>query len=590
MPGDAPPAISFTAWPYRNGLPGYGKGNDMTTAAQRICDALIEADIDHVFGIPGGGTIPIWDALYDRQDRIKAILVRHEQVASCMADMYGRLTGKPGVLMGQGAFIGSGGSFGILEGYLSNSPMVVLTDFSDMGAFSQHGIYQSGTGEYGSFDLVGIFRAMSKYTASAVTPEEAVQGVQFAIKHSISARPGPACVVMRNDAISGELDPERLPRIYPTGGYLRTSRPIAPKDEVERASRLLVEAERPVIIAGNGVHISRAYQELEEIAELLGIPVATSYKGKSTFPEIHPLALGMMGTFGQRVANSAVADADLLLVAGCRLSPGDTRYESPQMINPGNQKIIQIDIDPRNAGWTFPVDMALIGDVKLVLRQLIEAVHGKGRARAKERTEALQQRKRDEDFFGASELNSDASPLLPQRIVGEIDKVVEPSTIITFDAGNNRYWMCHFFKCKEVRTTFCPGGIAGMGWGPAAALAAKLLNPQRPVLSVSGDGGFAMVVHVLSTALQYNLPITFLVMNNSGLGAVRDAQMDRRIATDFVETNFARIAEAFGCRGVRVERAEELAPALNQALGASVPTVVDVMTSRAEPFFKIASF
>jgi acetolactate synthase-1/2/3 large subunit len=260
------------------------------------------------------------------------------------------------------------------------------------------------------------------------------------------------------------------------------------------------------------------------------------------------------------------------------------------MINPTRQKIIQIDIDPRNAGWTFPVDMALVGDVKLVLRQIIEVVQGEGPARAKERTEALQQRKREEKFFEAPELHSDDSPLLPQRIVSEINKVVDPSTIITFDAGDNRYWMSHFFKSKEVRTTFCPGGIAGMGWGPAAALAAKLLEPQRPMLSVSGDGGFAMVIHVLSTGLQYNLPIAFLVMNNSGLGAVRDAQMGRKIATDFVETNFARIAEAFDCRGVRVAEPGKLAPALEEALGANVPTVVDVITSQAERFFKIASF
>jgi acetolactate synthase-1/2/3 large subunit len=562
----------------------------VTTAAEKICDVLIEAEIDHVFGIPGGGTIPIWDALYDRQDRIRTILVRHEQVASCMADMYGRLTGKPGVLMGQGAFIGSGGSFGVLEGYLSSSPMLVLTDFSDMGNFGQHGIYQSGTGEYGSFDLLGIFRSMSKYSTHAATPGEAVQGVQLAIKHATSGRPGPACVVMRNNAISGEIDPDRVPKIYPTDGYLRTSPTIAPDEEVERAVNFLMEAKSPVIIAGNGVHISRAYHELKEIAELMGIPVTTSYKGKSTFAETHPLALGIMGTFGQRVANNVVADADLLLVAGCRLSPSDTRYESPQMIAPPRQKIIQIDIDPRNAGWTFPVDMALIGDVKSVLRQIIEVVQGEGPARAKERTEALQQRKRAGKFFEAPELHSDDSPLLPQRIVSEINKVVDPSTIITFDAGDNRYWMSHFFKSKEVRTTFCPGGIAGMGWGPAAALAAKLLEPRRPVLSVSGDGGFAMVIHVLSTGLQYNLPIAFLVMNNSGLGAVRDAQMGRKIATDFVETNFARIAEAFDCRGVRVDEPGKLAPALEEALGANVSTVVDVITSQAEPFFKIASF
>ncbi|MGB2800069.1 MAG: thiamine pyrophosphate-dependent enzyme, partial [Dehalococcoidia bacterium] len=266
------------------------------------------------------------------------------------------------------------------------------------------------------------------------------------------------------------------------------------------------------------------------------------------------------------------------------------RYESLQMIDPSRQKIIQIDIDPRNAGWTFPVEMALIGDVKLVLREFVNAIKENAPAVARERTQAIDEWKRRESFFEAPELYSDASPILPQRIVRELNDVVDPSVIVTLDAGNNRLWMSHFFKSKDVRTVFCPGGIAGMGWGPPAALAAKLVNPQRPVLSVSGDGGFAMILHVLSTAVQYDLPVAFVVMNNSGLGMVRDIQRERKIATDFPATDFARIAEAFGCRGVRVTEAGKLGGAVKEALKADVPTVVDVITSQEEPFFKIAAF
>jgi acetolactate synthase-1/2/3 large subunit len=565
----------------------------MTRSSEKICDVLIEAGIDHVFGIPGGGTIPIWNALFNRQDKIKVVLTRHEQAAGCMADMYGRMTGKPGVLMGQGAFIASSGGFGILEGYLFGSPMLILTDTSDDG-LSQHGNYQSGTGEYGSFDISGILRSMSKYTTHAVTPEEAVQGVQFAIKHAVTGRPGPSCVVMRNRAITGEIDPEGIPRIFPTSGYLKESLSIPTTEDIEKASRLFLEAQRPVVIAGSGVHSSRAYDELKGLAEFLGTPVATSYKGKSAFPEVHPLALGMMGTFGQKVANNVIADADLLLVAGCRLSPSDTKRENPNLIVPSQQRIIQIDIDPRNAGWNYPVEMALIGDLKTVLAQLLDSLRrlaGGKVANAGERVEALQRRKNNEGFFEAEELYSDASPLLPQRIVREIEEAVDDSTIITLDAGNNRLWMAHFFRSKEVRTVFCPGGIAGMGWGPPAALTAKLLNPERPVLSVSGDGGFTMMTHVLSTAIQYQLPVVFLIMNNSCLGMVRDGQSPRGtiIASEFVETDFAQIARAFGCQGVNVRKPEELGPAIKNAFKASVPTVIDVATSRSESFFKIAT-
>jgi len=562
----------------------------MTKACERICDVLIEAGIDCLFGIPGGGTIPIWDALFDRQDKIKVILARHEQAAACMADMYGRMTGKPGVLMGQGPFIASNGSFGILEAFLFGSPMLILTDTSD-ASFSQHGNYQSGTGEYGSYDIVGILRSMSKYIAYAVTPEEAVRGVQLAIKHAMTGRPGPSCVVMRNNAISGELDPQRVPNIYDTSGYLRQSLSAPQAKDIESSARLLLEAKRPIIIAGNGIHAARAYKELRELAEFLGAPVTTSYRGKSAFPEVHPLALGMIGTFGQKVANDIVADADLLLVAGCRLSPSDTRYEDPSLIHPSRQKIIQIDIEPRNVGWTFPVELALVGDVKVVLAQLSDALRslaGEEAPHAGQRIDELEKKRKG--YFEAPECYSDAIPLLPQRIVREIELSVDPSTIITLDAGNNRLWMSHFFRSKEVRTVFCPGGIAGMGWGPPAALTAKLLYPDRPVLSVSSDGGFAMVSHVLSTAIQYHLPVAFLVMNNSCLGMVRDGQRDRVIASEFVETDFAQIARAFGCQGIRVENAQDLSPAIKEALQASVPTVIDVVTSSSEPHFKIASF
>ena len=176
----------------------------MTKASEKICDVRIEAGIDCVFGMPGGGTMPIRDALFDRKDKINVILTRHEQAAACMADMYGRMMGKPGVLMGQGPFIATNGGFGILEAHLFGSPMVILADTSDAG-YSQHGNYQSGTGEYGSYDIVGIMRSMSKYTTYAVTPEEAVRGVQLAVKHAVTGRPGPSCVVMRMSSKAAPL-------------------------------------------------------------------------------------------------------------------------------------------------------------------------------------------------------------------------------------------------------------------------------------------------------------------------------------------------------------------------------------------------
>ena len=563
----------------------------MTKASEKIVDVLIEAGIEYVFGMPGGGTVPIWDALYGKEDKIKCILVRHEQAAACMADAYGRLTGKPAVLMGQGPFIASNGAFGILEGDLYGSPMLVITDTSD-GGFSQHGNYQSGTGEYGSYDLVGIMRSMSKFTSYAVTPEEAVHGVQLAIKHAITGRSGPACVVMRNAAAAGELDAKRAPRIYSTEGYLRKTFSSALDEDVQKAARLLLEAKSPVIIAGSGIHASKAYEELITLAELMGIPVTTNYRGKSAFPEVNNLSLGMMGTFGQKVANEFLAQADLILIVGCRLSSSDIMYENPKLIDPSRQKIVQIDIEPRNIGWVVPVELSLVGDLKFVLPQIINALKGRTagkQSQAKGRLEAVIKAKKASGFCEAPELESDLCPVLPQRIVKEIEKAVDDKTLITLDAGNNRLWMSHFFKSKTAGSILAPGGIAGMGWGPAAALAVKLLFPERPVLSVVGDGGFAMVSHVLSTAMQYRLPVVFAIMNNSALGMVRDGQKGKSVASEFIETDFAQLARAYQCNGFKVIRPEEISTKIKQGFKESIPTVIDIETNQNESYLKIAN-
>jgi acetolactate synthase-1/2/3 large subunit len=554
--------------------------NKMVQACKKICDILEECGIDHVFGIPGGGTMRIFDALYDHQSKIHTILARHEQGAACMADMYGRLIGKPGVVMGQGAFIGSNAAFGIMEAYMSSSPMLVLTDTSDSG-FAQQAYYQCGAGEHGEFDLVGILRSMSEYVTLATTPKEAVHGVQLAIKHATSGRPGPACVVMRSSAIAGEVDLEQPPRVHGSAGYLSTTQSIAPVDDVKNVVELIASAKSPVLISGNGVHASKAYAELQELAETFSLPVATSYKGKSSFAENHPLALGMMGVFGQAAANTIVGEADLLLVVGCRLSPTDTCLESPQVIDPSRQRIIQIDIDPRNAGWTFPVEVGLVGDAKAVLAQMVETARELEVGRPGAGT-TLAAHKAELGFFEHPSIHSDKTPVFPQRLVKVLEEGLDPSAIITLDAGNNRIWMAHHFQSRYPGTIFSPGGIAGMGWAAPAALAAKLVHPERQCICVTGDGGFMMSLHVLSTAVQYDLPVVFVVQNNSQLGMVRHHQKTRNIASEFIETDYAKIAEAFGCRGIRVETPQDLPAALDAALNSRLPTVLDVVIDREE--------
>ena len=555
----------------------------MPQASELIVQFLQEAGIDAVFGIPGGGTGQIFSHLVGKEGTINTYLVRHEQTAAIMADAYARATGKPAVIMGQGLFMGSNAAFGIMEAMLSSSPMLVLTDTSD-GGVGQHPANQSGAGEYGSIDLHNIFRSMTKYTTLATSPKEAALGAQLAIKHATSGRPGPACLLMRTASISGEVDLESPPFIHDTAGYLNTAKPQAAPQDIQKAIDILSQAKRPVIVAGNGVHMAGAHGTLQQLAEQWNAPIATSYKGKSAIAETHPLSVGMVGIYGQEAANRAVGDADAVLVVGAKLSPQDTVRERPSVFNPRGQRIIQIDIDDRNAGWTFPVELGLIGDAGSILGQLVEASGEVAPATAGNRGEwasALPHRKADLGFYEDAGLHTDSAPAMPQRVVKILQDTMPADTIYSLDAGNNRTWMAHFFKSQQAHTFFCPGGTAGMGWGLPAAVGLQIAYPGRQVVCVTGDGGYMMTVNALSTAMQYQLPMICVVFNDGALGMVRHHQAPGEyIASEFAETDNAAVARGFGCFGVQVADSRDLPDALRQAQASGLPAVVDVLIDR----------
>ena len=555
----------------------------MATASELIVQTLEEAGVEYVFGIPGGGTGQIFQLLYGREDRIKVILARHEQSAAIMADAYGRAAGKPAVVMGQGLFIGSNASFGIMEAMLSSSPMLVLTDTSDGGA-AQRPANQSGAGEYGSIDLPNIFKSMSKYTALAASPKEAVLATQTAIKHAVSGRPGPASVVMRSAAIAGEVDLESPPFIHHAAGFLNTAKPESAPADVARVVQILAESRRPVLVAGNGVHVAGAHQPLRELAELWGMPVATSYKGKSAIAETHPLSVGMVGTYGQAAANRIVGEADTVIVVGALLRSQETVRERPDIFDPRRQRVVQIDIDERNAGWSFPVEAGLVGDAGRILNQLVAASQDaapSGAAQRQEWTGALAARKAAMGFYADPEMARDSSPVTPQRLVSLLQANSDPSTVYALDAGNNRTWMAHLYQAQQPATFYCPGGTAGMGWALPAAVGLKLVYPDRPVTAVTGDGGYMMTVNALSTAMQYDLPMVCVVFNDNALGMVLDHQpRGQEIASEFYPTDNAAVARGFGAFGVHIEDSRDLPDALRAARESGRPAVVDVAIDR----------
>ncbi|WP_207538774.1 thiamine pyrophosphate-binding protein [Sabulicella rubraurantiaca] len=553
-------------------------------APDAIASVLQEAGIDMVFGISGGHTGTVFAALSRCQNAIRTVLVREESLAGVMAEVYGRLTGRPGVVLGQGPWVLGNGLIGTIEAFLSSTPMLLLTDFSDTPPYSLHGPYQSGTGDYGSWDARRAFGGVTKQVFSALEPGQAVQATQLAIKHATAGQPGPVAVLLSIAALSGQVGPETRPRLYPTSHYLPPRAGGAPEAALHEAARAIAAAQRPVIVAGNGVRIARGFAPLQDLAERLGCPVVTTPSGKGVLAETHPLALGVFGTYGTAAANACAAEADLVLVVGSKLTASDTARENTALLDPGRQVFVQVDVEPRNAAWTFPAEHQLLGDAGVVMQQLCGALPERDRAAGEARVAA--HRAAHGYFDGPGYAAADA-PVHPQRIIGALHKVLPEDALITCDAGENRIFMMHLFQTRAPGTFIQAAGAGPMGFAIPAALAAKLVHPDRVVVAVCGDGGFAMTMNGLMTAIEHDLPIVVIVFNNSALGWSLHSRGP--FAAEFKDFDHAAIASAMGCAGFRVERPEELEPALEAALAAGRPAVVDVRTSLATSYIDMTS-
>lgn len=561
--------------------------DEETTVSEAIVRTLHQAGISAVFGMPGGNTVwSLFDALVDNRDRIRTVSVREESIATIMAEVAGRLTGRPAVASGQGAFLLTSAGVEILEGLLTGSPMLVLSEFSDRAPFTHHAPYQAGLGGYGNWDARATIAGYTKQVLVAHQPVEAVQITQLAIKHSLLGQPGPVAVLYHSLALEGRVGPKATPRLYSTGPYLPAEGFSPSPALIASAIELLARAERPVILAGNGARLAR--EELRHLAERLGAPVATSPSGKGVFPETHPLALGLYGTFGLEAANAVVAEADFVLAVGTKLSPSDTANENPALLDPERQTFVQIDVEPRNASWTFPCDLVLVGDAAWVLQQL-DAAADEIRLPEFDGVRRVAQAHGHFRSFEVPESGSSASPLVPQRIVAELTRAVPNGAVVTADAGENRLFLMHHFRTKDAVDLLQPAGTGGMGYAIPAALAAKAIHPDRPAVAVCGDGGFAMTMNGLMTAVEERLPIEVVVLNNAALGWVLHGQGTRVNASKFGQFDHAAVARALGCDGVRVERADEFPAALDRGLAAKRPFVIDVATSLDYSFQSIRS-
>jgi acetolactate synthase I/II/III large subunit len=565
--------------------------NEEVSPSEAIVRVLEQAGINLVFGMPGGNMGAVFNALYDHRETIRSVLVREEARAGVMAEVYGKLSRKPGVVIAQGAFLANV-TLGAIEGYLSSSPMLLMGDLSDHAPYSAHLPYQSGAGEYGTWDAKQLFSAITKQTIVAYNAPHAVQCTELAIKHAMSGQPGPIAVLYHSQSLRGRVGPETRPFLYGLDSYLLPLAPQADEGAVKEAARVLAAAQRPVIIAGNGVRVSQAYEELAGLVSNVGAGVATTAGGKGTFPETHELALGVCGNFGTSLANAEIGAADVILAVGTKLGVSDFANQNPKLIDPRRQILIQLDIEPRNASWTFPAEIVLIGDAKTALRQLIDELivqSGVSSGKTSAARSRLQIARREHGFFDAPELRSDETPILPQRAISELQRAVPNDAIITCDAGENRIFMTHYFQTKGPGTFLQPSGVGGMGYAVPAAMAAKLVFRDRKVIAVCGDGGFAIGMNGLMTALAEDIPFTVVVFNNAALGWVKHGQGERNIACDLSNFDHAAIARSMGCDGIRVEEPAALTPAIRQALMSEKPTVIDVNTSLKETYRRVTS-
>ncbi|MEI3606631.1 thiamine pyrophosphate-binding protein [Pseudogracilibacillus sp. SE30717A] len=561
--------------------------NEMDTM-DAVIQVLEEAELEYLFGVPGGYMMKLYDSLTN--STIKPILTRHEQIASIMAEVYGRLTGKPGVFTAQGAWTVTNGMMGALEGLQGSSPMLILTDMTDNSPYSHHGSYQVGTGEYGGYDVKKVVEAATKYSTVVHHPTQAVQSVQLAIKHATTGNAGPTAVVFHSSAINGKVPTEGAPAIYHTKNYIVRQNLQHDKEQLTKVVNTLRDAKNPFIIAGNGIKVAQAYEELQTVAELIGAPVGTTAQGKSAIHETHPNAVGVIGNWGQEISNKLLSEADVILVIGSKLAPTDTCNHHKQLIDPERQTIIQIDIEPKNASWTFPVDMPIIGDAKLVLKDMANLLTEKKQMDTEKVRTRLQQitvLKEKINYMWCEEMESDSIPIKPQRVLQALYESIDENTMITLDAGENRVFTVHHFKTKSPGSVILPGSAGGMGYAIPAALATKLVYPDKKVIAIAGDGGFSMTMNGLITAVELGQPIVTIVFNNSSLGWVKNAQGEQKVASEFHNINFADIGKSMGCLGYTINDPKELIPTIKKALKSEKPVVIDIKTTDEESYKKV---
>lgn len=554
--------------------------------AEIIVEYLVREGVPYAFGMCGHGDIGLLDALYDRRSEITTISVHHESVAGFMADAYFRVRHQPVVTFtscGPGSAnlpVALGSALMDSSAFLAITGNVPTTQFN-RGPFQE-------TGRHHQADFPSVVRPYVKRSFQATRPEQLPLMLRQSFTTMTQGRPGPVHLDVPLDVYAETTDAEVPdPALWRHGFSARSS---AAEQDVAAALEMLLAADRPVIVAGHGVEIGDAAAGLREFAAALGIPVVTTPLGKGVVDARSPLSLGSSGRNGTYQANRATRSADVILALGTRFDDRATSSWLPgytYSIPPA--RLIHVDVDPMEIGRNFPATLGIVADARGFLDQLLAAVGDRDPARwAAWRAETAEWTAEWERHV-APNRGSDAQPIRPERLLTDLRKVLPANGIVVSDVGVHHNWLVQEWPAYEPRTLLQSWGFASMGFGVAGALGAKLAAPDAPVVAVVGDGGFLLLPSAVATAVQYDIPVVWVVWNNGGFISIRDQQIGyfgagRALATDFrfarsgepYSADFAAMARSMGADGVRVDRPGDLAGQLAAALAAGRPTVLDV--------------
>ena len=540
------------------------------TGAQAIIASLEAEGVDTVFGYPGGQAIKIYDALYDSK-KLHHVLARHEQGATHMADGYARATGKVGVVLvtsGPGA---TNTVTGIATAYMDSIPMVVITGQVTRGVI--------GTDSFQESDIVGITMPIVKHSFLLQSTDDLTETFREAFYIASTGRPGPVLIDIPSDLQGAEMvfhypDSVNIPSYRPT--YKGNAK------QIKQATALIEASKRPLLYAGGGIVSSHACQELKALAEAMQIPVVTTLLGKGCFPSSHPLSLGPVGMHGSKYANMAMTECDLIIAAGARFSDrvtGKLDEFAP------NAKVIHIDIDPAEIGKIREANVPIVGDAQGILGGIVAQLEKSGAEPVDAEWVETVNEWRERWPYYDDQFNDYPNQIVPEVALDELSKQLDPdNSIVTTEVGQHQMWAHQHIGRDHARSFLSSGGLGTMGFGFPAAIGAKFGCPDKQVVCVAGDGSFQMNSQEMATAAINNAAVKVFLLDNRALGMVHQWQKlfyHERYSSTILDPvpDFVKLADAYGWEGERIEKPEEVAPAIARMLASDKPYLLDVAIS-----------